>query len=217
MKIAPEALPFVAVLGVSMLALGALTHVAFAAPLAALLLFTLWFFRDPERHTPEDPHAVISPADGKIIRADKDEISVFMNVFDVHVCRSPIAAEVAAVDHRSGRFLAAYKDAASDHNERVSIELRDGQRKLTFTLVAGLIARRIVCRVTPGQLLRAGERIGLIRFGSRVDVVLPPGSTPQVRSGQRVVAGVTVLARVAGGSRGAGPGRETAAAGSRHA
>ena len=217
MKIAQEALPFVAVLGVSMLAVGALAHVALAAPLAVLLLFTLWFFRDPERRTPEDPHALISPADGKILRADRNEISIFMNVFDVHVCRSPIAAEVTAVDHRSGRFLAAYKDAASDYNERVSIELRDGQRKLTFTLVAGLIARRIVCRVTPGQRLRAGERIGLIRFGSRVDVALPSGSTPQVRPGQRVVAGVTVLARLVGGSQGAGPGRETAAAGSRHA
>jgi phosphatidylserine decarboxylase len=217
MKIAQEALPFVAVLGISMLAVGVLTHVALAAPFALLLLFTLWFFRDPERRTPDDPHAVISPADGKILRADKNEISVFMNVFDVHVCRAPIAADVAAVDHRSGRFLAAYKDAASDHNERVSIELRDGQRKLTFTLVAGLIARRIVCRVTPGQRLSAGERIGLIRFGSRVDVVLPPGSTPQVRPGQRVVAGVTILARLVGGSRGAGPDRETAVAGSHHA
>ena len=118
-----------------------------------------------------------------------------MNVFDVHVCRSPTAGRIEEVQHFSGKFLAAYKDSASEHNERASIRIREGQSELTFTLVAGLVARRIVCRVVPGQVLRAGERVGLIRFGSRVDVSPPPGFSPRVRVGERVTAGETVIAR----------------------
>ncbi len=163
------------------------------------LLFTLWFFRDPERKTPGDPDAMISPADGRIIRADSERISIFMNVFNVHVCRAPMAGRVVEVTHTPGRFLSAFKDAASEQNERASIDLDldSRERNLRFTLVAGLIARRIVCRVGEGRRLAAGERVGLIRFGSRVDVDLPPGAESTVGVGDRVVAGESILARLA--------------------
>ena len=167
-----------------------------AAPVALglALAFTAWFFRDPERRPPADPTALVSPADGKVLRAGPDGVSVFMNVFDVHVCRIPMAGRVTSVEHLPGSFRAAYHDAASEHNERARIVVRNGASELRCTLVAGLVARRIVCRVRPGQDLSVGERIGVIRFGSRVDVTLPPGCTPAVERGQRVVAGSTVIA-----------------------
>jgi phosphatidylserine decarboxylase len=195
MKIAPEGWSPAALIAVLAIAVGFLLHVLAAVPFVLLLLFTLWFFRDPERETPDDARALISPADGRILIASESKISIFMNVFDVHVCRSPMAGRIEEVQHFSGTFLAAYKDSASEHNERASIRVREGKSELTFTLVAGLVARRIVCRVVPGQLLRAGERVGLIRFGSRVDVTPPPGFVPQVRVGERVTAGETVIAR----------------------
>ena len=163
-------------------------------PLAALA-FTLWFFRDPPRRTPQRPGHLICPADGKIIVAGPRRISVFMNVFNVHVCRTPVAGEVVAVEHHPGRFLAAFKPEAPEQNERTVIAVRDeGGATIRFTLIAGLVARRIVTRVRPGQRLRAGERVGLIRFGSRVDIDLPDGLECSVRIGDRVVAGESLLA-----------------------
>jgi len=196
MKIARESLPFVAAI-VAVGAVAWLVHPGLAALPLLALLFTLWFFRDPERSTPEDPLLLISPADGKVIMAGPDQISIFMNVFNVHVCRAPTAGRVESVEHVPGRFMAAFKDEASSHNERSTITLADGDRRQPFTLVAGLIARRIVCKVTPGQSLRAGERVGLIRFGSRVDVALPVDRQAAVRVGQHVLAGETVIARPA--------------------
>ena len=182
--------------------LGALTLVLVVlAPWLAvvgvvLLLFTLNFFRDPDRQPPGDPGAVVSPADGKIIRADGTRLSIFMNVFDVHVCRSPVSGRVTSVVHEPGRFLAAMKDEASEHNERTAIVVRTPEGDaVRFVLVAGLIARRIVCRIEEGRILRAGERVGIIRFGSRVDLDVPEGATVAVAVGDRVVAGQTVLAR----------------------
>jgi phosphatidylserine decarboxylase len=121
-----------------------------------------------------------------------------MNVFDVHVCRSPVAGRVMSVGHQPGRFLAAMTDESSEQNERTAIVVQppDGA-SVRMVLVAGLVARRIVCRVAVGRTLRSGERVGIIRFGSRVDLDLPPGATPAVRVGDRVVAGETVVARVA--------------------
>jgi len=177
-----------------------LVLVMVAAPLALvsglLLIFTLNFFRDPERLAPEGRHVLLSPADGRIIRADAFRVSIFMNVFDVHVCRSPVAGTVASVVHEPGRFLAAMKDEAGEQNERtvVVVQPADGA-PVRFVLVAGLVARRIVCRVEAGRTLAQGERVGIIRFGSRVDVDLPEGSTPAVRVKDRVVAGATVIAR----------------------
>lgn len=195
MRIDSAAWPLAAGLGVAAAALAWWSWWLAVVP-AAGLLFTLNFFRDPERATPSDPTAIVSPADGRIIRADARRVSVFMNVFDVHVCRAPVAGRVVDVRHVAGDFLAAFRDEASDHNERTTIVLAPERGEpVPFTLVAGLVARRIVCRVEPGRALAAGERVGLIRFGSRVDVDLPAGARPTVAVGDRVVAGVSVLGR----------------------
>ncbi len=195
MKLDREALPFAGALAILAAVAALWSPWASVAPVL-LLAFTLWFFRDPERRPPGDPAAILSPADGRIIVAGPRRVSVFMNVFDVHVCRTPIAGKVVSARHFPGRFLAAWADDASQHNERTVIEVDPGgAAPLRFTLVAGLIARRIVCRVEPGSVLAAGERIGLIRFGSRVDVDLPDGAATAVKIGERVVAGVSVIAR----------------------
>jgi phosphatidylserine decarboxylase len=184
------------------LGLGALTLVLcwFAPWLAAigavLFVFTLNFFRDPHRRPPDDPAAFLSPADGKVIRADGKRISIFMNVFDVHVCRSPVGGRVTSLIHEPGRFLAAMRDEASEHNERTAIVVQTAEgSSIRFVLVAGLIARRIVCRIGEGRVLRAGDRVGIIRFGSRVDLDVPAGASVAVGVGDRVVAGETVVAR----------------------
>jgi phosphatidylserine decarboxylase len=205
MRLAREAIPLVVALAIAAVLLGAVVHPAAAALPIAFLLFTLWFFRDPRRSTPDDPDALISPADGRILVAGPDRISVFMNLFSVHVCRTPMAGTVESVRHHAGRFLAAYREDAPEANERATIRVVGGGQILEFTLIAGLVARRIVCRVAPGQVLRAGERIGLIQFGSRVDLRLPDGAVPTVQVGQNVSAGETVLARFDGDGSDSGP------------
>jgi len=206
MKLAREGFPIVAATGALLVAaalaaivgldLPARTWIWLVLPFAALLGFSAWFFRDPERHPPDDPRALVSPADGKVLRVGPEAVSVFMNVFDVHVCRTPMAGRIAQVEHIPGGFLAAYRDAASDQNERTLVVVRAGAHELRVTLVAGLVARRIVSRVRSGQELALGQPIAVIRFGSRVDVELPPGCTPEVRRGQRVRAGITIIARL---------------------
>lgn len=171
-----------------------------------------YFFRDPERVTPLRTGLVISPADGRISSIEKvipppeldlereptTRISVFMNVFDVHVNRSPLEAKIAKINYIPGVFLNAELDKASEDNERqaFTLELADGG-KLGVVQIAGLIARRIVKFVAEGERLTAGQRIGLIRFGSRVDVYLPKGATALVAIGQCAIAGETVLADLA--------------------
>lgn len=194
MRVAKESLPIVTVLCLVAAAGAFLFHYLVAVPLLLLVLFTLWFFRDPDRAVPADPKALVSPADGKVIKADESTISIFMNVFDVHVCRSPMEGRLARIDHRSGRFMAAFRDGASEQNERASLLVAGEERQLGFTLVAGLIARRIVLWVAPGERLEKGQRVGLIRFGSRVDVSLPQGCRSAVAVGQKVLAGETVIA-----------------------
>ena len=187
--------PFVAGLGAITLASSVFVP-SLAALGAVLLVFTLNFFRDPERRAPEDPGLFLSPADGRVIRPDGARISIFMNVFDVHVCRTPVAGRVTSLVHEPGRFLAAMKHQASEQNERTAIVVQtpEGER-VRFVLVAGLVARRIVCRVAAGRSLAAGERVGIIRFCSRVDLDLPAGSMPAVGVGDRVIAGESVVAR----------------------
>ena len=172
-----------------------------------LLLFSLWFFRDPERTCAARETALISPADGKVVEiATTDEpehiggpstkIAIFMSVFDVHVNRSPSDATVEWVRHEPGRFLNALKAEAGIENERALVALRDGEgRPMLLKLVAGLIARRIVCRLAPGDRLRRGQRLGMIKFGSRVEVLVPEDGRFHVsaRLGQSVRAGKTVL------------------------
>lgn len=176
---------------------------------ALLTAWCAYFFRDPDRVTPIRPGLIISPADGVVQMIGDavppaelgmgDEprlrISVFMNVFDVHVNRSPTYGSVVKVAYRPGKFLNAALDKASVDNERMSLRLRlDDGREIAFVQIAGLVARRILCWTKEGQQLRAGERFGMIRFGSRLDVFLPEGGLPLVVCGQRAIAGETVLA-----------------------
>lgn len=194
MRIAREALPFAVVFGAAACAVALWSLWAAVVP-AALVLFTLYFFRDPERVAPADPLAILSPADGRIIRASGSRVSVFLNLMDVHICRAPVEGRVQKVVSVPGKFLAAFKDAASEQNERTTIDLETARGRCAFTLVAGLVARRIVCKVSAGRRVAAGERVGLIRFGSRVDLDLPAAARLAVRVGDRVVGGETVIAR----------------------
>jgi len=186
----------------------------FAGWLGWLLLpLTVWcvaFFRDPERVTPEDAHLIICPADGRLLpiveavpppelgmgEMPRPRLSVFMNVFNVHVNRNPVSGTVAGLFYRPGKFINASFDKASEHNERQSIRLKpDGESgELAVVQIAGLVARRIVCDLTQGQGVRRGARFGIIRFGSRVDVYLPPGARILVQPGAKVRAGETILA-----------------------
>lgn len=174
-----------------------------------LTVWCYYFFRDPQRTTPSRAGLIVSPADGIVSLIEKavpptelgmsDEaltrVSVFMNVFNCHVNRAPIAGEIAAVAYRPGKFFNASLDKASVDNERnsVCIQMDDG-RQIAVVQIAGLVARRIVCFVDKGQSLGTGERFGLIRFGSRLDVYLPNGVQPMVSVGQSMIAGETVLA-----------------------
>jgi phosphatidylserine decarboxylase len=180
------------------------------------LIVTLWmayFFRDPWRVTPARPGLIVSPADGIVVALGPaapppelemgavpvPRIGIFLNLFDVHVARAPIGGKVMARRYTKGRFVNASLDKASLDNERLAIRMAPAEAPeiapgIAFVLIAGLVARRIVCPAYEGQVLSVGERIGLIRFGSRVDVYCPPPCVPLVALGQRMVAGETVLA-----------------------
>ena len=182
----------------------------FGVPLWILAVFCLYFFRDPERAIPQGPVAV-SPADGKVVAIAHegpalDRVSIFLNIFDVHVNRAPISGAIASVEYREGRFHVASREVCSDQNEQNVVTVDgdgplDGSR-VVFKQIAGLIARRIVFRKHPGDRVAAGERVGLIKFGSRVDVLFGPEWEIAVRPGQRVSAGSSILARYRGRSAG---------------
>lgn len=178
--------------------LGYFTRPWAGIPFYVLALFCLWFFRDPERQIPGGPVAV-SPADGKVIlikrKPESTRVSIFLNVFDVHVNRAPIAGKVVAVEYKQGKFLVASKDEASMENEMNTLTIDGHGTVVRFSQIAGLIARRIVCYKKPGDYVTAGERIGLIKFGSRVDVTFGPEWKLEVKEGQRVSAGSSILAR----------------------
>jgi phosphatidylserine decarboxylase len=170
----------------------------FAVPLVLLALFCLNFFRDPDRVVPAGPVAV-SPADGKVLAVAAEpartRVSIFLNVFDVHVNRTPIAGRIDKVEYRTGRFLVASKEACSTDNEQNVVTVTGDGVTVVFKQIAGLIARRIIFTKKPGDTVAAGERIGLMRFGSRMDVLFGPEWEVTVRAGQRVAAGSTVIAR----------------------
>jgi phosphatidylserine decarboxylase len=178
----------------------------FAIPFYLLAAFCLNFFRDPERVVPAGPYAV-SPADGKVVAIKPDDagglrISIFLNVFDVHVNRTPIGGKVASVSYKKGQFLVASTEDASDANEQNVITV-DGviagqPTRVVFKQIAGLIARRILCYVQPGNTLETGQRIGLMKFGSRMDVFLGPEWEVLVKAGERVAGGSGILARLRG-------------------
>ena len=174
------------------------TSVWFALPLYLVAGFCLYFFRDPDRAIPSGPVAV-SPADGKVVAVVKTghhtRISIFLNIFDVHVNRAPIAGAITDVRYRKGLFLVASKERASAQNEQNTVTIEGEGTCVVFKQIAGLIARRIVFTKKPGDLVAAGERVGLIKFGSRVDVVFGPEWDLEVRKGMRVSAGSSILAR----------------------
>jgi phosphatidylserine decarboxylase len=169
--------------------------------LAALLLsaFVAFFFRDPERDAPRLDGAILAPGDGRVIairsEGSRQMVSIFLSLFDVHVNRAPISGVVQEVEHRPGRFFSAYKDQASRENERTRIVISGDRGAVTFMQIAGLVARRIVCRLRAGQTVSAGERVGLIRFGSRVDLLLPASVEAEVAVGDRVRGGLSVIGR----------------------
>ena len=199
------------------------------AGLGLLVLWGLWFFRDPVRRVPEGATAesVISPADGKVIKVDLAplpvelaeavrglghdplvplvRVSIFLNLFDVHVNRVVVGGRIVKLAYTPGAFVNASFDKASTHNERNAALMVDGAgRVLAFSQIAGLVARRIVCHLREGQSVAAGERFGLIRFGSRAEVWMPAGTRVDVQVGQRVTAGVSVLATMAQAASGVG-------------
>jgi len=174
-----------------------------------LTLWCVYFFRDPDRHVPTREGLIVSPADGVVQMIERSvppeelglgndpllRISVFLNVFNVHVNRVPLGGTVVKQVYRPGKFLNAALDKASDENERHAVHLRTKDGKdIVFVQIAGLVARRIVCHLTDGQEVRSGERFGLIRFGSRTDIYLPDGVEPQVGVGQSMIGGETVIA-----------------------
>ena len=206
-----EGYPFIAAFFIAAVLLGMIWDGLFWIGLG-LTLWCAYFFRDPERIVPFDDRLAISPADGIVTmitraapppecEAGTDEmtrISVFMNVFSVHVNRAPVRGKIIKVVHKAGQFLNAALDKASDENERNTLVIDGPNGTVVSTQIAGLVARRILSWVDQGQNIQFGERYGLIRFGSRVDVYLPEGYLPRVSVGQTAIAGETVLAEFGG-------------------
>jgi phosphatidylserine decarboxylase len=167
-----------------------------------LALFFLWFFRDPERAVPAGPGEIVSPGDGLVTEAEWIEtaagsrfrFSIFLNVFDVHVNRAPAGGIVKAVEHREGSFLNAMKPESVVLNEQTLVVIDAGGYEVSYKQIAGLLARRIVCTVKVGDRLERGQRVGMIKFGSRVDVLMPADAVPKVKKGTRVRGGSTILA-----------------------
>ena len=205
MRIDPAGWPFI---------LGALVITAFVwllagpivgVPLLALSGFLLFFFRDPERAHNAPPSAVISPADGRVMVAGAptgeatppgqwQQISIFLSPMDVHVNRIPVSGRVTRVEYHPGRFLPAYKKESGDLNERSEITVDHNGQPIVFRQIVGVLARRVVCRIREGTDVKAGERFGVMKFGSRMDVFVPLDATVHVRVGEMVVGGVTVIA-----------------------
>lgn len=201
-----EGMPFIFLTTVATLTFALIGCWPMAVLLLAALFLVLNFFRDPERVIPQDAGTAVSPADGRIIKIEpmsdpltgeeRTAVCVFMNVFNVHVNRMPVAGRIARISYFGGKFLNASFDKASADNERnaMLIEDHDG-KQWTMVQIAGLIARRIICWGEEGDELARGQRFGLIKFGSRVDLYLPAGYAPAVRVGEKVFAGQTILAR----------------------
>lgn len=197
---APEGWPFMITLLILTVGAAALCWWIAAAILFSLLLFNINFFRDPERQLPEGEGLFICPADGKVIRADGDEhgsrVDIFMNVFNVHVNRAPMAGRITHMKYIPGKFVNASFDHASEENERNRFEMEtDSGEKIAFTQISGLVARRIVAYSAVGDQVKAGQRIGMIRFGSRVNCEIPADFELNVKAGDHVTAGETIIAR----------------------
>jgi len=166
-----------------------------------LALFIAYFFRDPERLIPADEANIVSPADGKIVGIASEldnttRVSIFLSVFNVHINRSPVAGEVESVRYLPGKFKVAFDATASTENEQNVLVIRSGSDKIKFSQIAGILARRIVCWKKPGDSVAKGERIGLIKFGSRVDIFLPENVALSIKLGDKVQGGASVIGRI---------------------
>jgi phosphatidylserine decarboxylase len=212
MRIDRAGFPFIAAAAVPAALLVGLRRFMLAAPFAALGGFMAYFFRDPDRRIPQEPGLVVSPADGRVMIAGPSDgrwappgswhqITIFLSPMDVHINRTPVSGRVMRVDYRAGKFLPAYNEGSND-NELNEVWVDHDGRPVVFRQVVGILARRIVCRVHEGQVLERGERVGLMKFGSRMDVFLPTDATLRVAVGDRVIAGETVLATLGSGRAG---------------
>jgi len=208
MKIDRAGVPFIAAALVPAAGLAIARRPVLAASFAALGGFFAYFFRDPDRSVPQDPALVVSPADGKVMIAGPSDgrwsppgawkqITIFLSPLDVHINRTPVAGRITRIEYRPGSFLPAYHESSND-NELNEIWLDADGQQIVVRQVVGILARRIVCRVGEGQVLSRGERIGLMKFGSRMDVFLPERAEISVRVGEHVVAGETVIAKLEG-------------------
>jgi phosphatidylserine decarboxylase len=207
MRIDPAGWPFI--LGALVLALivAFFINAALGVVLAALSAFFLFFFRDPERVVTAPPNVVLSPADGRVMVAGPStsrdfppdrwqQISIFLSPMDVHINRMPVTGRVTKVEYHRGRFLPAYKPDAGDLNEYTEVWIDMNGETVVFRQIVGILARRVVCRAKVGDQVNAGDRFGVMKFGSRMDVFLPPSARIAVRVGDKVVAAVTVLAEL---------------------
>ena len=207
MKIDRAGLPFILGSLLPAAALVALRRPSWALPLISLSGLFAFFFRDPDRDVPDDPTVVVSPADGRVMHAgpadpevapkgDWTQVSIFLSPLDVHVNRTPVSGRVLTVDYRPGRFLPAYRGEAAAENERSEIWIDHAGRTVVCRQVVGVMARRVVCRLVPGLDVRQGQRLGIMKFGSRMDVFLPPDSVLEVEVGDKVRGGETILSRL---------------------
>ena len=210
MRIDKAGVPFIAGALIPAAALATARRYGWAAGLAALGGFFAYFFRDPEREVPQDPGLAVAPADGRVMIAgpsdgrwsppgDWNQVTIFLSPLDVHINRTPVSGRITRIEYRPGSFLPAYKPDASA-NELNEIWIDHDGATIVVRQIVGVLARRIVCRVEEGQRLARGERIGLMKFGSRMDVFLPRDSRLLVSVGQTVVAGETVLASLRAGT-----------------
>ncbi len=206
MKIDRSGLPFIAAALVPAAGLASVRRYGWATSFALLGGFFAFFFRDPDRNVPAAPDLVVSPADGRVMFAGPADgasappgswlhIVIFLSPLDVHINRSPVAGRVTRIEYRPGRFLPAY-DTRAEENELNEIWVDTSGTLVVFRQVVGILARRIVCRIEEGECLERGQRIGLMKFGSRMDVFLPPSAELCVEPGQQVTAGETVIARL---------------------
>lgn len=205
LPVAREGWPFVLLPGVLAAGLALAGRRRLSVPFALASAASLGFFRDPERVVPDVPGGVLAPADGRVVEIGRvaDDfvgpairVAIFLSPLDVHVNRAPVAGRVVAVARTAGRFVAAFRPDAAEVNERCVIHLEGDRTRVAVVQVAGVLARRISCRVDPGDRLAAGERFGMIRFGSRTDCVMPESTEVLVRVGDRARGGVTVLGRL---------------------
>jgi phosphatidylserine decarboxylase len=208
-RIDPAGYPFIGGALLAGILVGSFGSWPYSAPLFILAGFFLFFFRDPDRSVTDSPAVVLSPADGRVMVAGPvtqqtvppgswQQISIFLSPMDVHVNRIPVGGRVTKVQYHPGRFLPAYKAEAGDLNEYTEVAIDHFGQTIVFRQIVGILARRIVCRAREGDVVKAGDRFGVMKFGSRMDIFLPGTATILVKPGEKVVAGVSVIAKLAG-------------------